>query len=226
MLLDARFQGKPRKLLAQGNRNGFFYLLDRTNGELLMAKPFVHKLTWATGIGADGRPQVAPGSEPTIDGVKVCPAVSGATNWMSTAYNPGTGLFYLQTMEKCEIYTKSSAWWEPGESFYGGGNREIPGEPGQKFLRALDLQTGKIVWEYPEIGNSVTWGGVLSTAGGLVFFGEDSGAFAALDARTGKLLWYFQTNQIWKASPMTYTVNGKQYIAVAAGSNIISFALP
>ncbi len=226
MLIDAKYKGESRKLLAQGNRNGFFYLLDRTNGQLLMAAPFVHKLTWSTGIGADGRPQIAPGSEPSIEGVKVCPAVSGATNWMSTAYNPGTGLFYLQAMEKCEIYTKSSAWWEPGESFYGGGNREIPGEPGQKFLRALDLQSGKIVWEYPEIGNSVTWGGVLSTAGGLVFFGEDSGAFAALDARTGKLLWYFQTGQLWKASPMTYLARGKQYVAVAAGSNILSFALP
>jgi len=226
MLIDANFEGKPRKLLAQGNRNGFFYLLDRTNGRLLLAKPFVHKLTWATGIGKDGRPQIAPGSEPTTEGVKVCPAVSGATNWMSTSYNPGTGLFYLQAMEKCEVYTKSSAGWELGQSFYGGGNREIPGDPGKKFLRALDLQTGKIVWEYPQIGNSVTWGGVLSTAGGLVFFGEDSGAFVALHARTGKLLWYFQTNQLWKASPMTYLAGGKQYVAVAAGSNIISFALP
>ncbi len=226
MLIDARFQGRPRKLLAQGNRNGFFYVLDRTDGRLLLAQPFVHKLTWATGIGPDGRPQVAPGSDPTTEGVKVCPAVSGATNWMSTAYNPSTGLFYLMAMEKCEIYTKSSAWWEPGQSFYGGGNREIPGESGQKFLRALDLQTGKIVWEYPQIGPSMTWGGVLSTEGGLVFFGEDSGAFTALDAKTGKLLWYFQTNQLWKASPMTYIANGKQYVAVAAGSNVIAFALP
>jgi alcohol dehydrogenase (cytochrome c) len=132
----------------------------------------------------------------------------------------------LQAMEKCEIYTKSSAWWEPGKSFYGGGNRAIAGEAGQKVLRALDLQTGKIVWEYRQIGPSVTWGGVLSTAGGLVFFGEDSGAFTALDAKTGELLWYFQTNQLWKASPMTYIARGKQYVAVAAGSNIISFALP
>jgi alcohol dehydrogenase (cytochrome c) len=226
MLIDADFRGRPRKLLAQGNRNGFFYLLDRTDGKLLLAEPFVHKLTWATGIGADGRPRVTPESEPTPEGVKVCPAVSGATNWMSTAYNPDTGLFYLQAMEKCEIYTKSSAWWEPGKSFYGGGNRAIPGEPGQKILRALDLRIGKSVWEYPQIGQSVTWGGVLSTAGGLVFFGEDSGAFTALDAKTGKELWYFQTNQVWKASPMTYLAKGKQYVAVAAGSNIISFALP
>ncbi len=226
MLIDANFAGKPRKLLAQGNRNGFFYVLDRITGEFLMATPFVHKLTWATEIGRDGRPKVASGSEPSIEGAKVCPAVSGATNWMSTSYNPGTGLFYLQTMEKCEIYTKSSAWWEPGESFYGGGNREISGEPGKKFLRALDLQTGKIVWEYPEIGNAVTWGGVLTTAANVLFFGEDSGAFVALDARNGKQLWYFQTNQMWKASPMTYLANGKQYVAVAAGSNVIAFALP
>jgi len=129
VLIDAQFQGRPRKLLAQGNRNGFFYVLDRINGQLLLAKPFVQKLTWATGIGPDGRPQVAPGSEPTTEGVKVCPAVSGATNWMSTAYNPANRLFYLMAMEKCEIYTKSSAWWQPGQSFYGGGNREIPGEP-------------------------------------------------------------------------------------------------
>jgi alcohol dehydrogenase (cytochrome c) len=225
MLIDAQFQGRTRKLLAQGNRNGFFYVLDRTNGELLLAKPFIHKLTWATGIGKDGRPQVAPGSDPTTEGVKACPATSGATNWMSTAYNPNTGLFYLMAMEKCAIYTKSSAWWEPGKSFYGGGIREVQ-ESGQKFLRALDLQTGKIVWEYPQIGQSVSWGGVLSTAGGLVFFGEDSGAFSALEAKTGKLLWYFQTNQVWKASPMTYIAKGKQYLAIAAGSNIIAFGLP
>lgn len=225
MLIDADFHGRPRKLLALGNRNGFFYVLDRTNGEFLLGQPFVHKLTWATGIGPEGRPKIAPGSEPTIEGVRVCPAVSGATNWMSTAYNPNTGLFYLMVMEKCEIHTKSSALWEPGQSFMGGGNRDIPGEPGQKFLRALELQTGRIVWECPQIGRSVTYGGVLSTAGGLVFFGEDSGAFTALDAYTGQVLWYFQTNQVWGASPMTYMAKGKQYIAIAAGSNIIAFGL-
>ncbi|MBI3695279.1 MAG: PQQ-dependent dehydrogenase, methanol/ethanol family [Acidobacteria bacterium] len=226
MLIDAPFGGRPRKLLAQANRNGFFYVLDRITGELLLAKPFVQKLTWATGIGKDGRPIVAPGSEPTVEGAKVCPSVAGASNWMSTAYNPSTGLFYVMATENCEIYTKSSAWWEPGKSFYGGAARNLPGDPGKKYLRAIDIQTGKIAWEYPQIGPANTWGGVLSTASGLVFFGDDSGAFAAVDAKTGKPLWSFHTNQLWKASPMTYLAGGKQYVGVAAGSNVIAFGLP
>jgi alcohol dehydrogenase (cytochrome c) len=226
MLIDAEFRGRPRKLLAQANRNGFFYVLDRLTGEFLLGQPFVKKLTWASGIGRDGRPQLVPGQYPTPGGTKSCPAVEGASNWMSTAYNPATHLFYVMAEEACNIYTKSSAWWEPGKSFYGGGTRMIPGEPPEKVLRALDLETGKIVWEVPQIGPGTTWGGVLSTAGGLVFFGEDSGAFAAVDAKTGKSLWHFQTSQSWKASPMTYMVEGRQHVAVAAGSNILSFGLP
>src|SRR5207253_4199765 len=109
---------------------------------------------------------------------------------------------------------------------YGGDTRDIPGEPGQKFLRAINLETGKIAWEIPQNGTANSWGGVLSTAGGLVFFCEDSGAFAAAESRTGKLLWHFQASENWKASPMTYIVRGKQYVAVSARSNIISFGLP
>src|SRR5262249_35192560 len=138
-----------------------------------------------------------------------------------------TRLFYVMAEEACNIYTKSSAWWEPGKSFYGGGTRRAPGEVREKVLRALDLETGKIVWEVSQTGPGSTWGGVLSTAGGgVVFFGEDSGVFAAVDAKNGKSLWHFQTSQFWKASPMTYMVDGKQYVAVANGSNILSFALP
>ncbi len=226
MLIDAEFQGRQRKLLAQANRNGFFYVLDRTNGDLMQVTPFVRKLTWASGIGADRRPVVLRGTDPTPEGVKVCPAVEGATNWMSTAYNPATGLFYLMALEKCSIYSKSSAEWQPGQSFYGGATREVTGEPGRKLLRAIDIRTGRIAWEYEQVGPANSWGGVLSTAGELVFFGDDSGAFAAADAKTGKTLWHFHTNQIWKASPMTYAVEGKQYVAVAAGSNILAFGLP
>jgi alcohol dehydrogenase (cytochrome c) len=226
MLIDATFQGRPRKLLAQANRNGFFYVLDRTNGELLLAKPFVKKMTWATGIGKDGRPQLIPEAIPTPQGVKACPAVEGATNWMSTAYNPATGLFYVMALERCTIYSKSVTWFEQGRSFYGGTTREVPGEKGEKFLRALDLQTGNLVWEYPMTGPGNTWGGVLSTASGLVFFGDDSGALAAVEAKTGKPLWHFHTSQSWKASPMTYVAGGQQYIAVAAGPNILAFAIP
>lgn len=226
MLIDAEFQGRRRRLLAQANRNGFFYVLDRISGELLLAKPFVEQLTWASGIGPDGRPQLLSGGAPTPAGVKTCPAVEGATNWMSTAFNPEAGLFYVMALEKCVIYSKSPEPWQRGKSFYGGGTKDAPDEPGRKYLRAIDPQTGKIVWQYPQIGPGNSWGGALSTAGGLVFFGDDSGAFAAVEAKSGKPLWYFHTNELWKASPMTYVAGGKQYVAVASGSNILAFGLP
>ena len=127
MLVDADIGGRPRKLLAQANRNGFFYVLDRTDGTFLLAKPFVKKLTWASGIGKDGRPLYLPGAEPTLAGVKVCPSMDGASNWMSTAYNPATGLFYAMALEKCNVFSKSPAWWKQGDSFYGGGARQAPG---------------------------------------------------------------------------------------------------
>jgi alcohol dehydrogenase (cytochrome c) len=225
MLVDTIFGGRQRKLLVQANRNGFFYVLDRITGQLLLAKPFVQKLTWASSIGADGRPQVLPESDPSPQGAKACPSVEGATNWMSTAFHPDTGLFYVMALEKCTIYKKSDDVWKAGESYYGGGTSNVPNEPGQKVLRALDLQTGKIVWEYAQTGPADTWGGVLSTAGGIVFAAEDSGAFTALDARTGAVLWSFGANQTWKASPMTYLAGGTQYVAVAGGPNIMSFSL-
>ena len=143
MLVDAEFRGRQRKLLVQGNRNGFFYVLDRLTGELLMAEPFVKNLTWASGIGPDGRPKLLPGHAPTPTGARVCPAVAGATNWPSTAFNPTTGLVYLMAEESCNIYTKNSEWWKQGESFYGGGTRAAPVENGGKFLRALDLETAQ-----------------------------------------------------------------------------------
>jgi len=226
MLVDANFQGKPRKLLLHANRNGYFYVLDRTNGQFLRATPFVEKVTWAKGFDAKGRPTVNPETDPTPPGAKACPSVEGATNWFSNAYNPATGLFYLMALEKCNIYTKADAVWTAGESYYGGDTRDVPGETGQKFLRAINLETGKIAWEIPQTGRAQSWGGVLSTAGGVVFFCEDSGAFAAADAKTGKLLWHFQASENWKASPMTFMAGGKQYVAVAAGANVLAFALP
>jgi alcohol dehydrogenase (cytochrome c) len=226
LAIDASFKGKPRKLLLQADRNGYFYVLDRTTGEFLLGEPFVKKTDWADGIDEKGRPRTRTSSTPTPEGTKACPNVVGATNWFSSAYNPATGLFYVMALESCGIFTKSDAWWEQGKSFYGGGTRRVPGETPERFLRALDIQTGKTVWEIPQIGGGGGWGGVLSTAGGLVFFCDESGAFAAADAKSGKLLWHFYTNQPWHASPMTYAVDGKQFVAVAAGSNFISFALP
>ena len=225
VLVDADFRGKPRNLLLQANRNGFFYVLDRTSGEFLLGEPFIKKLTWASRIGSDGRPVLLPGAEPVAQGTKVCPSVVGATNWMSTAFHPGTGLFYVMTLESCGVYTKSGAWWVRGESFYGGTTLRAPGETQHKFLRAIDIQSGKIAWEYPQSGRGETWGGLLATAGGLVFFCDDSGEFAAADATTGKPLWHFNAGAAWHASPMTYSVDGRQFVAVAVGGGIVAFSL-
>ena len=224
MLIDTEFRGRRRKLLVQANRNGFFYILDRQNGKLLLAEPFVKKLTWASGIGPGGRPNLLPGHEPTREGALVCPAVAGATNWPATAFNPATGLFYVMAQESCNIYTKNAQLWEQGKSFYGGGTRRAP-DDGKKFLRALDIQTGKIVWEIP-VDGGILESGVMSTAGGLIFYGESGGAFVAVSAKTGKPLWHFNTGQSWKAAPMSYAIDGRQLIAVAAGSSIMAFGLP
>ena len=226
VLIDADYGGATRHLLAQANRNGFFYVLDRADGRLLLAKPFVEKLTWASGIGADGRPQLLPGAEPTKEGTRVCPSVEGASNWFSTAFHPATGLFYVMALEKCNIFTKSAALWEAGKSFYGGTTKRVEGEDGKKYLRALDIQTGKVVWEQAQEGPGRTWGGVLATAGNLVVYGDDSGDFAAVDARDGRKLWRWPANANWKASPMTYLADGRQYVAIAGGPNVLVFGLP
>ncbi len=155
----------------------------------------------------------------------MCPSLDGASNWYSTSFNPLTGLYYVQTNDKCGIFTKVPAEWEAGKGYMGGSFAPAP-EPAQRLLRAIDIRTGKAVWAIPQTGAVNSWGGVLSTAGGVVIFGEDSGALMAADAATGKPLWHFQTNALWKASPMTYMFDNKQYVAVAAGSSVIAFALP
>jgi len=225
VLVDAAWEGRPRQLLLQANRNGFFYVLDRTNGRLLLAKPFVKKLTWAREIGADGRPVLNPDQTPTAEGRTVCPAVEGATNWFSTAFSPTTGLYYVQALEKCTVYARTPETWRAGESFYGGSTRNDGSSGGQKVLRAIDVRTGTIAWEMPQTGRGSSWGGTLATGGGLVFLGEDSGALMAVDAANGNPLWQFQTSVQWKASPMTYAFDGRQHIAVAAGPNILAFRL-
>ncbi len=225
ILIDAEWNGAPRKLLLQANRNGFFYVIDRVEGKLLQATPFVKKLNWASGIGSDGRPVRKELPATASGSAQVCPSQDGATNWYSTAYLPATGLLYVQTLEKCDLYSKRDAEWAAGRSYLGGSSRGVPGQVPQKIFRAIDIRTGKIRWELPQKGNAVSWGGALATASGLVFFGEDSGMFEAVDGATGEVLWRFQTNQIWRASPMSYEFDGQQYISVAAGSNIIAFGL-
>jgi alcohol dehydrogenase (cytochrome c) len=225
-LVDAEWEGKPRKLMVQANRNGFLYVLDRTNGKFLLGRQYTKKLTWATGLTPEGRPIVAPGQEPTHEGTRVCPWLNGATNWYSASWNPLTSLYYVQTNDKCGIFTRTDMPFQLGHGYMGGSNSPDPADPGRRILRAFDIQTGKPVWELPQTGPGDTFGGVLSTAGGAVFYGADDGAFAAADAKTGEPLWSFQTNETPHASPMTYMFDNKQYVAVAMGPNVIAFALP
>jgi alcohol dehydrogenase (cytochrome c) len=226
VLVDASWEGRPRKLMLHADRNGFFYVLDRSDGTLLRATPFVRNLTWASGIGKDGRPVKQPGQEPLEAGTKVCPSQEGATNWFSPSFNPSTGLYYVQTLEKCTIYIKSDQGeWESGRTYLGGTQRGAPDPPPERILRAIDLATGRIAWELPQPGPAVSWGGTLATATGLVFVAEESGSLTAVDARSGERLWAFPTNQTWRASPMTYMFDGTQYVAIAAGPNVVALAL-
>jgi len=200
VLADTTFRGQPRKLLLHADRNGFFYVLDRITGQLLLAKPFLRRVDWASGIGPDGRPVV---TDP-----RGCP--DDAANWSSAAFSPVTRLFYFLALEECT-----------------GSPLGYPDQTGQRFLRALNIDTGEIVWEVPqpEAARAKTWSGVLATAGGLIFYGKPNGGFEAVDARNGKTLWRFETNVRMKASPMTFEAAGKQFVAVAAGPNILCFGL-
>lgn len=227
VLVDAPINGAVRKLLVQANRNGFYYVLDRVTGQFLHGTPFVKLLNWATGLTPEGRPVRVRGIEPTLQGTKTCPATAGATNWMSPAYSPDTRLFYVVAQEGCGINTKSSDTFRPGGfPFMATGYIESPEEPWQMHVRALEVSTGKLVWDYRQIGSKRYGAGLLSTAGGLLFAGDDQGEFTALDARTGKPLWHFNTGQQISASPIAYSFNGKDYIAIAAGSNLVAFGLP
>ena len=228
VLVDSNWQGKPRKLLVQANRNGFFYVLDRTNGELLLGKQFLKKLNWAEPvIGKDGKPVLKQLPEGPGGEVYVCPGFQGGANWYSTSYNPGTGLYYFQALERCNVFSKRKGEWQQGKSYMGGTARPAPGEGFVKSVRALNVQTGEIVWDLEQGKAPATASaGLLTTASGLVFFGENAGAFMAADAATGTPLWQFPTNQVWKASPISYVFDNKQYIAIAVGTSIMAFGLP
>lgn len=210
--------------IAQGNRNGFFYLIDRTNGKLLSATQYA-KVTWSSSKDSIGRPVGSKEGEPTLEGNPVCPGALGATNWMSPSYDPQTKLFYLTAREQCDIFSTAPQVFDAGHAFYGSAY--FPNDATQPFwgaLRALDPATGKLVWEWKH--GSPSWSGVLSTAGGIVFSGDAEGNFIALDAKSGKALWHFQCGASVFAGPMTYAVDGKQYVAVAAGSTLFAFGLP
>jgi alcohol dehydrogenase (cytochrome c) len=220
----SRFCG-VHHLLLQADRNGFFYVLDRTNGRFLHAIPFVEKLNWAKAIDSSGRP-ILSGRVPTADGTLICPGIDGATNWHSPSYNPETGLFYLLAKESCSVYFSQFQPFKKGETYYGTGTKLAPDHHAQKILLALSVADGKVVWRCPQVGRGDSWAGTLTSAGGLVFFGNDTGFLEAVDARTGRSLWHFNTGQMMRASPMTYSLNGTQYVAIAAASDFFVFSLP
>jgi alcohol dehydrogenase (cytochrome c) len=226
MLIDSIYKGEARKLLVQANRNGYIYVLDRTNGKFLSATPFVEKLNWAKGIDAQGRP-IRTEVKPTPDGTRVCPGYTGATNWFSPSYSESTHFIYFMALEQCETYFSKAEpqRFKEGEMYYSTGVKRIAGEDSQKILVAYNLDAGSFAWKYPQVGRGRSSGGTMTTAGSLVFFGDDADSFEAVDAQSGKPLWHFNTGQEMSASPMSYGIGGKQYVAIAAGSDIFSFAL-
>jgi alcohol dehydrogenase (cytochrome c) len=225
ILIDAVYQGAARKLLVQANRNGYVYVLDRTDGKFLSATAFVEKLNWAKGVDAQGRPLLT-GIQPTAEGSRVCPGYAGATNWFAPSYNESTHSVYFMALEECETYFLKPQAFQEGHGYYSTGVKHIPGETSQKVLVAFNLDTSSIAWKYPQTGAARSSGGTMSTASGVVFFGDDAGSFEAVDAQNGKPLWHFNTGQEISASPMSYAIGGKQYVAIAAGSDIFSFTLP
>jgi alcohol dehydrogenase (cytochrome c) len=223
VLIDGTVRGQKRKLLVSAQRNAFYYVLDRTTGEFLAGRPFAHQ-TWAKGLDDKGRPIVLPNTTPTPDGNYVCPDAAGSANWGAPAYDPATGFFLVSVREACATYTSVTKTPVPGQGYTGGGqeiDRKI-GTPGA--VRALDALTGAQKWNFPiQIGSSAT--GVLATAGGVVFAASNDGNLIALDSRTGALLWHHYTGAAIISKPVTYSVDGKQYVAIASQSAVFVFGL-
>jgi alcohol dehydrogenase (cytochrome c) len=213
-----------KHLIAQANRNGFFYLVDRSAHKLLFASPY-GKITWSNSKDSEGRPVSNQASEPTLQGRLVCPGAAGTTNWMSPAYDSQTRLFYVNAREQCDIFSTAPQPYEAGHAYYGSAY--FPSDEAEPYwgaLRAIDPATGQMKWEFRH--PSPSWSGVLATAGGLVFTGDSEGNFIALDAASGKPLWHFQTGAAVYAAPMAFALDGKEYVAIAAGSSLYVFGLP
>ena len=216
VLFDAPFHGRPRHLLAQADRNGFFFVLDRTTGKNLLTVPFVYT-NWTLGINANGEPIPNPEKDPSMDGAMVCPG--SATNWPPPTFDLQTKLFYVEAADYCGLFFRTSRG--PGEGFAGN---VLPAAPGAVHLKAIDYQTGKVVWSRA-IGG--TRNGLLSTAGGLLFTADsNSGALVALDAKTGSILWHAFMNQAGHNGPMTYELDGHQYVLFGVGNSLSAFRLP
>jgi alcohol dehydrogenase (cytochrome c) len=234
VLADIQFQGRPRKAMLWANRNGMMYVLDRTNGQFLLGKPFV-KVNWHGGLDEKGRPTNV--LSPTSEGTLIFPGNQGGTNWYSPSYSPRTGLFYIPSwMDTYSTYIKRPVEFTEGQRFTGAApvmpvrmvqpgpmlNRRLP-EEGYGAVQAFDPKTGEKKWEYRM--TDVTDSGILSTASDLVFSGGREGYFFALDAATGALLWKTSVGAPVSAGPMSYAIGGRQHVAITAGSSLFVYAL-
>jgi alcohol dehydrogenase (cytochrome c) len=232
VLVDRVWHGQLRKLLLHADRNGYFYVLDRTNGKFLSGTPFVYT-NWNAGFDANGRPTYVPGSNSSSSGsFFVYPTVGGGTNFQAPSYSPVTGWMYLEYSENGQQYVSTPVPYEAGRQYIGRTNAAgapaapRPGEPAASAgIKALDPETGKTMWDFKIFQGSLT-NGVLATAGNVLFGAVRDGNLVALDAKTGKHLWHMQTGGAMAASPISYAVNGRQFVAIAAGNTVYSFALP
>ncbi|HIF75647.1 MAG TPA: PQQ-dependent dehydrogenase, methanol/ethanol family [Porticoccaceae bacterium] len=223
ILADINYQGQERKVMMWANRNAFFYTIDRETGVFLEGKPFATQ-TWAQGLDANGRPVRVPGMEPTYEGIMVSPPITGGTNWYSPGYSQQTGLFYVTAFDGEQIFFKRDEDYEEGERFTGGGGRyDQPMDAFHSSIRAINPTTAEIEWEFPILPRSSA--GITSTAGGLLFTGSADGYFFALDAATGEELWHISLGRRVHAAPMTYAVEGKQFVTIASGNVVYTFGL-
>lgn len=225
VLADAVLDGRPRKLILQANRNGFYYVLDRETGAFLIARAFVQQ-TWVDGFDSAGRPMVRPGSSPTSQGRIVYPGDGGGTNWWSPSYDAEAKLFYVPALERAGIFFKTRDPVRIDGSYEGSAGQTPRDQPYFTVVRALSATTGELRWEFrpPAALMDHAMGGLLSTAGGLVFAGSKT-AFFALDAKTGAELWRMNTGGKILAAPITYLRDGRQQVTVAAGRTIVTFSL-
>lgn len=222
VLADAMLQGQKRRLMYWANRNGFFYVLDRTNGQFLLARQFV-KQTWASGFDLAGVPVERPGARPTREGAFISPGALGATNWWSSSYDAASNTMYVPTMEGSGNYVKGAAIALPDGEYLGGYHSD---QVARKAVRALDASTGELRWEYPFPAREPNFvmGGLLSTDGGLVFGGNEA-LLVGLDARRGRELWRFSVGTAIAAAPITYLIDGRQYLTIVAGATVLTFSL-
>jgi alcohol dehydrogenase (cytochrome c) len=219
VLATLEWNGADRRVVMVANRNGFFYVIDRVTGELLLGKPFT-ATTWAREIGADGRPIVL-----NADGSGGClPDTYGATNFNPPSYDPRLKLFFVSARETCATFSPLPPVFTPGQVSVAG---VVWADRDQAFgaVRAIDVSTGAVKWEFrvPQPNFS----GVMTTASGIVFTGDLEGNFIALDSVSGRELWHYQTGaSIWGAAAMTYMLDGRQQVLIPSGSVLFSFALP